>query len=772
MMDHRGDQALMLVQSAVANGLLTAEQVRECLTLHTQMAEQGTHERLIDVLVRKGYLSAEQLQKLQSGSEEKPDIPGYEVERLLGRGGMGSVFKARQLSTGRIVALKILNPELGGQKHLIQRFIRESRTATQVHHRNLVTAYEAGEAQGVFYYAMEFVEGVGVDAMIRKEKQLEEKIALDITRQIALGLEALHQNRIVHRDIKPQNILVSKEGVAKLCDLGLARFEANENLALTATGTILGTPFYISPEQIEGPKDIDTRCDIYALGATLFAMLAGRPPYMAESAMGIIAKHMKDPIPDVRQYNRGVSERTAQLIIKCMRKSREERFRTPKEIVLAVDSILTPRAPTTTRVMRHPSSTMRFLTGRRSASSAPSGTLAVALLLMLLGGGFVWMMGKNAYVRTGPVRKTSASAGEAMDDSAAKGLFQSAQRSWQGKQWPQMRRDIQALLVDHPDSPIVKAQRVKLSEWISEADAAEKARREEIASAIERARMSFAARGWVEAAAEFERILAQYPGELEAAEESAIKRDLQSARNETRAAQAVAEFDALPRDDWGRRAEALEKLRAECGSTLTFRERESTWTALSRTFAREKEADEKFRSAQGKIEAKDWAAADALLNELVASYSDTTVCQKNAAAIQLMIADVDRVRGAQTAERVKQMFQQASEAFVAGRWVQARDLCLRARALYGNTDAYRAQQEDMDKVIRACEGQILQLREDAARRKFAEGNLCMRKGLWTPAVALYSQLIADYADTGTVKSRRAELDANKAACEAKLKPSK
>ena len=273
-------------------------------------------------------------------NNDRKRVGGFEILAKLGQGGMGAVFKARQISIDRVVALKILPPKLAKNQEYVTRFFREARAAAKLNHPNIVQAIDAGEADGYYYFAMEYVEGQSVSDLARDGAALPEPQALGIARDVALALTCAHEAGIIHRDIKPSNILLNAKGRAKLADLGLARQTTSKATGLTQDGFAIGTPDYISPEQVRGDVDVDGRSDIYSLGATLFHMLTGRPPYLGGSGNEVMAKHLAEPIPNPQRLNPNVSHAAARIIWKAMNKDRERRYPTAEAFIEDVDRLL------------------------------------------------------------------------------------------------------------------------------------------------------------------------------------------------------------------------------------------------------------------------------------------------------------------------------------------------------------------------------------------------------------------------------------------------
>ncbi|MCX7825723.1 MAG: serine/threonine protein kinase, partial [Verrucomicrobiae bacterium] len=231
---------------------------------------------------------------------EGQTFAGYEIISKLGQGGMGAVWKARQPLLNRFAAVKIMAPELAADPEFVKRFKREATAAASLTHENLVQVYGAGEFEGQHYIAMEFVEGETLRNLIERSGRLEPAEALAITIQVAQALQyGWNKARLIHRDIKPENIFLTPQKEVRVGDMGLAKTVGGPTTSLTQTGITMGSPHYISPEQARGLKEIDFRADIYSLGCTLFHMLTGRPPYEADDALALIAKHVNDPPPAI-----------------------------------------------------------------------------------------------------------------------------------------------------------------------------------------------------------------------------------------------------------------------------------------------------------------------------------------------------------------------------------------------------------------------------------------------------------------------------------------
>jgi len=253
----------------------------------------------------------------------------YEVIESLGQGGMGKVFKAFDRKVSEVVAVKLIKPEISIDAASIERFKNELKIARKITHRNVCRMYDLGEDAGLQYITMEYVAGEDLKRFIRRAGALSPGRAINIALQVCDGLSEAHHLGVIHRDLKPQNIMIDQDGNAKIMDFGIARFSALERM--TGSGVIIGTPEYMSPEQAD-LKDVDARSDIYSLGIVLYEMVTGRMPFDGETALSIILKHKMDNATDVRSFNPQISHALAAIIAKCMEKDPAKRFQTSDEL--------------------------------------------------------------------------------------------------------------------------------------------------------------------------------------------------------------------------------------------------------------------------------------------------------------------------------------------------------------------------------------------------------------------------------------------------------
>jgi len=260
----------------------------------------------------------------------------YEVLEKIGTGGMSDVYKAKDHKLNRFVAVKVLKQEFSENANFVSKFEVEAQAAAGLMHPNIVNVYDVGEESGIHYIVMELVEGITLKKYIEKKARISVKEAISIAIQVSMGIEAAHNNHIIHRDIKPQNVMISKEGKVKVTDFGIAK-AATSN---TITSNVMGSVHYTSPEQARGGYS-DERSDIYSLGVTLFEMLTGRVPFNGETTVAIAIKHIQEPMPSARDFVSEIPVSVEQIVYKCCQKSPDRRYQSIGELIEDLKKSLT-----------------------------------------------------------------------------------------------------------------------------------------------------------------------------------------------------------------------------------------------------------------------------------------------------------------------------------------------------------------------------------------------------------------------------------------------
>ena len=314
----------------------------------------------------------------------------YAVERLIGQGGMATVYLARDVRHDRPVAIKVLRPELAASIGS-DRFLREIRVAAHLQHPNILALYDSGEANGFLYYVMPFVEGESLRARLDREEQLPLPDAIQLTCEVAEALDCAHKRRIIHRDIKPENILI-QAGHALVADFGIARAvsEAGGD-KLTETGMAVGTPHYMSPEQALGGDHVDGRSDEYALACVTYEMLVGQPPFQGPNAMAILARHSMEAVPSLKVVRRAIPDEVEDAVMRALEKTPADRFPTVKEFadsLLQADLGPTARRTSSRSMQAARRTTPRGVAARGGRPRAQLWAAAIAALVVLAGAGW------------------------------------------------------------------------------------------------------------------------------------------------------------------------------------------------------------------------------------------------------------------------------------------------------------------------------------------------------------------------------------------------
>ena len=248
-------------------------------------------------------------------------VDRYEIVGLVGSGGMSDVYKAKDHKLNRFVAIKVMKQEFSREDNFISKFQVEAQSAAGLAHPNIVSVYDVGEENGLYFIVMELVEGITLKKYIEKKGRLSVKEAISIAIQVSMGIEAAHKNHIIHRDIKPQNIIISKEGKVKVADFGIAK-AATSN---TISSNVMGSVHYTSPEQAKGGYS-DEKSDIYSLGVTIYEMITGRVPFDGDTTVSIAVKHIEEPLPEPSIFVPDIPYSVEQIILKCTKKKRERRY--------------------------------------------------------------------------------------------------------------------------------------------------------------------------------------------------------------------------------------------------------------------------------------------------------------------------------------------------------------------------------------------------------------------------------------------------------------
>ena len=330
---------------AVELGLITPGGLGGALDEQRKSAAGKSQRPIGEILVERGLLTPEQVERvLREQSRRKVTrerrIGQFEILQKIGAGGMGAVYRATDLTTGRQVALKILPPSLAHDARFLKRFIDEAKLGSDLFdHDHIVKGYGAGHAEGLHFFVMEYVDGENIQQILARAGLFPEETALKIIQPIARALQHAYYHGLIHQDIKPENIIIDRKGTAKLLDLGLARRPGDLKAAR------LGTPLYVSPEQVRGDPPVDIRSDIYSLGVTLYHMLTGRPPFVGQDDQDTLSRHLEEEVPWPQDVVPELSDGVCHVIVRMLAKDQDERYSNPKELLYDLDCVIAGRRP-------------------------------------------------------------------------------------------------------------------------------------------------------------------------------------------------------------------------------------------------------------------------------------------------------------------------------------------------------------------------------------------------------------------------------------------
>ncbi|MCH7808053.1 MAG: serine/threonine protein kinase [Planctomycetes bacterium] len=335
----------------VERKLCTANEVDLVRAEVQSVGKERTNGSLASYLVKRGYVTRTQVERLNRAMDDdsiyRPaqQIPGFQILGKLGQGAMATVFKAKQISLDRMVAIKVLPKRLSENSEFVDRFYREGRAAAKLNHANIVQAFDVGESGGRHYFVMEYIDGKTVYELLDQDQPVEEAEALRIMVQCALALVHAHAQGLIHRDVKPKNIMITGAGDVKLADMGLAREIDDYATAAAEAGRAYGTPYYISPEQIRGEIHIDGRADIYALGATFYHMVTGRVPFDGTTPSAVMHKHLKEPLVPPDHINPSLSAGVGEIIEVMLAKDPEDRYPGAVELIHDLEAVAAGEPP-------------------------------------------------------------------------------------------------------------------------------------------------------------------------------------------------------------------------------------------------------------------------------------------------------------------------------------------------------------------------------------------------------------------------------------------
>ncbi len=377
-----------------------AEHLESCQACVEQLAQGTTDDPLVERLENIEYVEGQKGPRTSEDPFELDENFRYQLIAELGEGGMGQVFKARHRVMKRIVALKTIRPELINHPEAVKRFAQEARAAARLSHPNIVTAFDAEQCGDLHMLVMEFVDGESISMMVNRWGPLPAEKAVDYTCQAADGLQHAHERKMIHRDVKPQNLMLTGDGIVKILDFGLSKFrkdlEAGETdsvtdeTLLTLRNISLGTEGFIAPEQAEDASSVDIRSDIYSLGCTLFFMLTNRPPYFGAPPSEPSA------MPDVTRFRSDLPDGLAEILEKMMASEPSGRFTTPGEVAQALRMMGQASPPTPAETQPTVPTAAALPEPAKAKPFSPGISWAVSIGILLAVGLMIWFFLANS----------------------------------------------------------------------------------------------------------------------------------------------------------------------------------------------------------------------------------------------------------------------------------------------------------------------------------------------------------------------------------------
>jgi hypothetical protein len=660
---------LLFAEHVVKAGFLTQGEIDESLSVQQRMEEMGVAESLRNVLVKRGALRegdaaiAARNAGLRSGGEP---IPGYALEARLGFGAMGSVYKAWQKGMKRHVAIKILRRDLTDDPRQVERLQREAALVGKLDHPNIVRGLDSGETDGLVWFCMELVDGETLRARITRLGRIPSEEAVRITRQIAEALVHAASHGVVHRDVKPGNILVAKDGTPRLTDYGLAKGEADD--ALTQLDATLGTPQYISPEQAKNPRDADIRSDIYSLGATLYAMLAGKPPFAGETMAATLTKVLYERPKPLSTEAPDASPALAYVVERMMAKDRRHRYQTPDELLRDLRELEAGRL---TVPAGFKGDISEFVETRRRRGMWLVGASLVAAAVALAAGVLVW---EN---RTADERRRN----EASHALTSLRKMAGPPDAWDGDTIQKSLAELDRLFHDYAGTPAAAEALADVGHWTAQAAALQSANKLELKAG--------------EAAVDWPRVVAEITkrlGELRDAPDASVARrrltalyeDVRIRRDVHAGAESEAAYSAAERLSIEQAAQRFKTLAESLKSRYFGEERsllvDDAWATASKFRAAADLIDAAFadydRAAtrDGELARGEFRALELRLEKVADAASRDERLAAALAALPPAGARVDAV-----VERREQLRKQLVQACAAA-WEKVRDAAERKKA--------------------------------------------------------------------------------------------
>lgn len=735
--------------AAVKLGFISRDQLQECLQIQEQMRKMGLDSPIGEILVKKGYLTpAQQTQILKALGVDINLLPGYQILHKIGQGGMGCVYKARHLKMDRLVAIKLIDDRLAKEPGFVERFLREARAAAKLAHPNIVAAYDVGEHDGIYFFVMEFVEGRPLSAIMKAEK-IDAKRAARWMLQAAEALDFVSKNGLIHRDIKPENLMVTADGSIKILDFGLAKSVGQSDVALTQTGFLMGTPLYMSPEQIRGEKNLDIRSDLYSLGASFYHVLAGRPPFPGQTPNEILSKHLTQPPTPLRQLNPDLPESLAAIVHKCLAKDRARRYATASELAQDLRRFLAGERPAAARAWTERKAPPRRKRRWTILAAAAAGVLALMAVVVLP------QPSGPSPVTPGPNPQPSS------EEISAAQVWAEAQLARSRSDWRKAVELATRLTREFHGTQTVAKHYEEIAKLIAECNAELDRQKRGRDEAVARVRTHMQLGEWKEAQQVLRSLGSHSDDEiLKLAKACAAEIAFQEAY-----ARAKALHDA---GDWARAVEAYEDLIQQHGSTASAGQLRATIEEDLRLCRLELEAMADINRARALPVEKRWTELLNLLRQLETSASKTRSYLAAAGELRELKRQAMQALQQELRQAAEQHWSDALAAWNRGAYEEARKRFEEYRESYRDAEFFPSRQVEVEKYLSLCDQKLKEQRQQQAAARWSHALELASARNYEQALEVLQQLQEMFGDTEYVRNNAAAIKAKIAEVEKAL----
>lgn len=733
-MEGASPQEERIIGRALVEGVLTAPQVEECRRIRRELSATGLVEPLLDILVRKGYLVQSQLQSLNETAppSQAKRFGNYEILSKVGTGGMGAVYRARQVLTGRIVALKVLNPHFLGNPNAVARFHREAQSLARISHPNIVAIFDVGTIGDTHYFAMEFIEGEPLSSILQRDGKRSEEETRRIAIPIASALQYIHSRGMLHRDIKPANILIPPLGEIKLCDFGLAK-TGGADASITQVGARMGTPFYMSPEQIKGVESIDNRSDLYSLGATLYHIVTGAHPFEGRNSQSFVSKNLPASAPVSMERLTDIKGPLRAVIGKLVQKDPDRRYQSAADLLNDLSNLKSSASPILAKEEgMAPAPQDGRMTKRRGVSSLPrerSGSPApVIVVLVLIGAIAVGFFLLSSRETSAPVKQQYAAPSDSGRAATAR---------------PPRAETPPAPVAASPEKPLPQPPPIQpTNKEIVET---------EVAKLLKEADETFKAGDYRSALRGYEKLVKEHEmNKLVVERIRGITENIAAAKGAVRRMEAdaiAAEKDANDRIRRGEFAKALEAYR-KLIERYPFVEKDEAVAARTRFLEREVTAFDLLEKSKKAFDEGKWEESATLLRDFHDRSAGTSVEKERGAAAAEMLAGAGKEIAATAALTL------IADCRKSGAFEDALKAAEEFTSAHAGTAT--ARNVDMAKMHGEIEAAIAKVRDERAQETWERSEKAVGENKFREAADLLNEFEKQFHDTNFAKTHDAK----------------